>query len=235
MSARARVAMAVALVCAVLGTGGCDGKGATPQSAASASGGASPSAVASPSPTVDLAALQASVTAAAIPPNGLGAIEVSVTPKDESTTMYALTDVCRQTVAADYAGTHVDQSRKWSDQGWLIQQTVHGYPKNTGASVVAEAKVAAESCKTYMSTDGEHTLLGAVQLPAYPGVEALYGYCQSIKRSNDGKTYVSCQGFLAKGHLVSSLFVVHGSTQKTNSSGLIQVAAIAAESLSKAP
>jgi hypothetical protein len=74
-----------------------------------------------------------------------------------------------------------------------------------------------------------------VQLPEYPGVEARYGYCQSIKRSDGGTTYVSCLAFLAKGNLVSALWVIHGGTQKTNSTGLTGVSSIAAEALRKTP
>jgi hypothetical protein len=228
--------VALVLICFALVDSGCDRRAEAPQSpvaGVTGSPASSPTATASPTLSLDRSALQDKARAAVIAPNGMAAIGVSAAPKEEAGGEFVLTAACGKKVDADVSGVHVAYYRTWSDQGWWVQNTVHAYGTTIGADAVAQARAVVESCQTYTDDNGAHTLLGAVQLPQYPAVEARYGYCQSIERS--GTPYVSCVAFLAKGNLVSTLWVIHGSAQKTNSNGLVGVGSVAAETLRKVP
>jgi hypothetical protein len=122
----------------------------------------------------------------------------------------------------------------WSDQGWWVQNTVIAYADVSGQIAVSQVKGGVERCQKYTAGNEDRTLLGPVQLPAYPGIDASYAYCVSARRTDSGSTYVSCLAFLGKGGRVSAVWAVHGGTQKTNTSGIISVAAVAAEALDKA-
>lgn len=231
----ARALGAVFLVCVALGLGGCareaPARPARWSVPADTVGTASPTAAASP--TIDWSALQAKAKSGAIAPNGLAGIGVTTRPKEDKPVAYDLTGACGKRIEADSSGPHVAYNRTWSAQGWWISNTVHAYAATTGAEAVSQARAAVESCQTYTASDGTHTLLGPERLPLFPGIDARYGYCQRINRTD--ATYVSCLAFLAKGNLVSALWIVHGSTAETNSSGLAQVAPTAAEALRAVP
>jgi hypothetical protein len=228
----ARTAGAVVLTFAALGLAGC-GEDSTaawadPKSPASASPSGAGSAS---SPSVDRAALQEKSKAATVAPKGFAGIGISASPKEDKPVTYNLTLACGKQTDADRNSVRASYNRTWSATGWWVSNTAHAYGTATGADAVKQAQAAVESCKTYTGSDGEHTMLGPVKLPQYQGVEAGYGYCQRIKRTD--ATYVSCLAFLAKGNLVSSVWVVHGQTQQTNSTGLTTVAAVAADALRK--
>ncbi|MFG2040194.1 hypothetical protein [Dactylosporangium sp. NPDC048998] len=218
----------------MLGTGGCgsDAAGAEPSSPpASASAAAdAPSPDPSPSPTVDKAALQDKAKAAAIGETQMKPIGVSVAPRTQEAGDFGLAPVCGQRLAVD-AEAHGSYRRVWSDQGWWIQNTVVAYTDSSGLSAVSQAKGAMEACKTYPADDEENTVLGPVQLPSYPGIDSSYAYCLNTKRQST--TYINCVAFLAKGNIVSTVWVIHGGTQKTNSAGVIGVGSVAAEALTK--
>ena len=225
----ARTKGAVVLAFTALGLTGC-GEDSTASWSEPAGASTSPAATASPSPSVDRPALQDRSKAATVAPKGLAGIGVSTSPKEDKPVTYDLTRACGKQIDADRNSVRASYNRTWSAPGWWVSNTAHAYGAATGADAVKQAQAAVESCKNYTGTDGEHTLLGAVQT-RYQGIDASYGYCQRIKRSD--ATYVSCLAYLAKGNLVSSVWVVHGQTQQTNSSGLVTVAAVAADALRK--
>ena len=226
-----RTAGAVVLTFVALGIAGC-GEGSTAAWAEPKRSASAAPTAGSPSPSVDRAALQEKAKAATVAPKGFAGIGISANPKDDKPVTYNLTLACGQQPDADKNSVRVSYNRTWSATGWWVSNTAHAYGTATGADAVKQAQAAVESCKTYTGSDGEHTMLGPVKLPQYQGVEAGYGYCQRIKRTD--ATYVSCLAFLAKSNLVSSVWVVHGATQQTNSTGLTTVAAVAADALRKA-
>jgi hypothetical protein len=215
--------------CVVVGVSGCGTQPYatwTPPTAAAAS--ATPAA----SPTVDRSALQDRAKAATIPAKGLSMIGVSTGPKADKPVAFDVARPCGRRTSADQNDLHVAYNRTWSAQGWWVSNTVHAYGTVAGAIVVRQVRASAESCTTYTGSDEQYTMHGAVSLPVYPDVDAGYGYCLTAKRT-DG-TYVSCLSFFARGNLVSSVWVVHGATQQTNTSGVQQVSAIAVDALLKA-
>lgn len=198
----------------------------------SASAAASSAASASPSVPVDRGALLARAKAGAIAVKGLSALGVSTGPKDDKAVAYDVTAACGKRTPADQSDPHAAYNRTWSAQGWWVSNTAIAYATAAGTDVVAQVKTAVESCTTYdAETNGQVTLHGAIDLPAYPGIDARYAYCQTSKRTDS--TFVSCVAFVAKGSLVSSVWTVHGSSRGDNASGVKQVAAIAAEALRK--
>jgi hypothetical protein len=222
------------LVFVALGMGGCDGDvtGAAPSSSPPSSAAAGPASPEySPAPTLDKAALQDKAKASAIGESQMKPIGVSVAPRTQEAGDFGLTGACGRRISAD-AESHGSFRRIWSDQGWWIQHTVVAYADSSGLIVVSQAKGAVEACKSYTAGDEQRTMLGPVQLPSYPGIDSSYAYCVSAKR-NTGATYVSCVAFLAKDKIASTVWVIHGGTQKTNSAGVISVGSVAAEALTK--
>jgi hypothetical protein len=230
----ARLSAGAVLMCVALGMGGCggDAAGSEPSSPPPSSAAEPASPASSAAPTVDTAALQARAKAAAIGESQMKPIGVSVAPKTQEAGAFGLTTVCGRQMSVD-AESHGSYRRVWSDQGWWIQNTVVAYADSSGLIAVSQAKGAAEACKTYTAGDEERTILGPVQLPSYPGIDSSYAYCVSAKRTT-GTTYVSCVAFVAKGKLASTVWVIHGDTQKTNAAGVTGVGSAAAEALTKA-
>jgi hypothetical protein len=241
----ARAVGVVAPVCGALSVGGCN-ESSGPVWSTPAATSPPPTATASATPLVSRPALEDMAKAVSIAPNGMARLGVSTPPKTDKPVNYETAWACGRRIDADWKPVHVAYNRTWSAQGWWVSNTVHGYSTATGAEVVRQVRAAVESCTTYPGSGEEVTLLGAVKLPRYPGVEASYGYCQSVKRRDVAQpgeglgqqpghvnTFVSCLAFLAKNNVVSSLWVVHGRTQQTNTAGLKLVSAIAAKALTK--
>ncbi|GAA0920668.1 hypothetical protein [Virgisporangium aurantiacum] len=220
----------IVLAVAVSGCGAQPDTVARPVSLVASSTAASPAPPsASPSASVDKAALQARAKAAAIAAKGLSPLGVSVTPKQDTAVAYDVTGACGKRVDADRLDVHAAHNRTWSAQGWWISNTAYAYAATPGTDVVAQVKAAVESCRAYTGSDGQYTLHDAVALPAFAGIDATYAFCQTTKRPDN--TFVSCVALVAKGTVVSSVWTVHGTSRPDNASGVKQVAAVAADTL----
>jgi hypothetical protein len=219
------VAVAACLV-AVLAVSGCGRSGSRARAGKSPT---APAASASPNPSAYLAALRATLLSATIPQGALAALGGPAAPKDERPATYATTAVCGLAVGADNDGLHEAYYRQWLGGTWSVQNVVHGYQNATGADVVKVVQHNAQSCAEYTDNGLPRRILGQVTLPALPGVEAQYAYCEEVKGSDE--TFIGCVAFLARRNLVSYVYVVHGGTQQPSSAALAQVAGLAAEAL----
>ncbi|GAB2921089.1 hypothetical protein GCM10027280_05120 [Micromonospora polyrhachis] len=97
-----------------------------------------------------------------------------------------------------------------------------------GNQVVAEVK-RRTTCRTYDSREGTPRLTGELVLPALPGVDAQWAFCERIARSAD-RAYQACTVYLARAEIVSKVRV-RTSEQADARELLPQVAAVAAKAL----
>lgn len=225
------------VACLALSLTGCAAIDGTPRNVSKSTAKASPSptVVASPTPSLDPVLLQKRVEAATIAPAGLASIGVQSRPREEDAGPAPVNDLCNRWIPADRPGARegvkAGYFRQWSADGWFINHQTYGFRSPVAADVVAQIKEAAR-CSIYRIDDQFRTVLDTVSLPKYPGVEASYAFCEHIKRPR--YDYIWCQAFIAKSNVVSSVAVIHGDTEKTSTTGLIAVAAIAAETLNRA-
>lgn len=197
---------------------------------------ASTSPIASPtppiaSPTVDVSALRAQMRTALMPSSALAIIEGPPSSKSDDPQTYSTTNVCGKSIAPDVSGWHESYGRTWAGDGLYVFSDVHAYSPSTGVEVVKLIESNALSCQEYTVDDYRYRLLKPLTLPSYPGVQAIFAFCQEERGPT--QTSKACYSFLARGNVVSATMVVRGDTYETVTNGVILVAGIAAESLRK--
>ena len=114
------------------------------------------------------------------------------------------TQVCNRALDVDKAG-HVAAARSWQGSQYSVTNTVHGYASASADTAVAQLRVAAASCPTYVLDGATYTLGAAVNTPAYYGIDVSYTYCE--QRQADGATTSSCTVVFAHGNLMAMLRV----------------------------
>lgn len=216
----------------ITGCGGSDPAAPSPSSGTPTTVTSTTPAASTPTTAApDLPTLQKQATAALIAPGGLVAVGGARKPSEDEKETFWVTDVCDRNIAADAGPVHASHARTWSADGLWVRNTTHAYTV-PATTVLAQVKEAVGSCKKYKSQDESIAILGPATLPSYPGTEARYGYCYRTERAS-GTDFVACDAFLARGNLVSAVMVIRGSSRKSNTDGLVVVAAVAAEALGR--
>lgn len=210
--------LAVIAVLAVGLVAGCDRPTATWQGAPaarqpSATGPATPTPSSSPSSALTEATARAKIKNALPPATALDQLDFPARLVEEKPNTVPLTDSCNTPVAADKDPLHVSAGRSWrkDSANVIVSTSVHAYSPSPATAVVANAKQSAERCKTFTTSAGTTTHLGAfdVKLPA--GTESAYAECERFVLAGRSNPVNGCMAFVARGQFVLWIGVVSAS------------------------
>jgi hypothetical protein len=208
---------------------GADGTTARPSSRAAGSTTASPSL--SPTPPTR-AKLQEMLRAALIPPHGLAAAGGPTTAQvpDVDDKEHPVSEFCDREYEG-WDGPRVSILRSWDGDPMFVSEIVHGFG-SFGVGAVEFIRATVATCRSaYITVSGsKRSVVQVVDLGTVAGTDDRFGVCQQIQ-VGDGKPFIWCEAFLARGHLLVDVGVRGPSNLAGTEAMLRQVVPIAASAL----